>query len=312
MKRTSRIIEITELTGAETDPGPGDGLTLLETRTFDETDGLAAGTTVVTRAYQHTFTWPTPEPPAENWLPTDEASLIAWYDATDGATITLDTGAVSQWNDKSSNGYNLIQGNATYRPTVATAAINGQNAIEFDDNGAAGEALYRGTLAFPESFQVVMAVELETLANERYFLRFGGNNVSVHIHVLANTVIGNIFFGANNAGEWFTASASPGLYLIRMVLDKAGNLHKGYVNGKLTPNYTKTNGYQTAINSSGTDDLAIGARGSTGSQGFAGRVGGVEFYSDITDTVGQKAEGRLAHLFGITLPAGHPYENEAP
>jgi hypothetical protein len=64
--------------------------------------------------------------------PADIANLKAWYDASDTATITVSGTAVTQWNDKSGNAYNVTQGTAGLRPQSNTRTQNGLNAIDFD------------------------------------------------------------------------------------------------------------------------------------------------------------------------------------
>ena len=60
------------------------------------------------------------------------AGYKAWYDASDTATITVSGSAVTQWNDKSGNGYNLTQSTAAYRPLSGTRTLNSKNVIDFD------------------------------------------------------------------------------------------------------------------------------------------------------------------------------------
>ena len=57
------------------------------------------------------------------------ASLEAWYDADDGATVMQATG-VSQWDDKSGNGHHLLQGTGSMPPTLGNDA-SGQNGRSF-------------------------------------------------------------------------------------------------------------------------------------------------------------------------------------
>jgi hypothetical protein len=57
---------------------------------------------------------------------------VAWYDAADTATITESSGAVSQWNDKSGNGYNILQATGANQPTTGTRTQNNRNVIDFD------------------------------------------------------------------------------------------------------------------------------------------------------------------------------------
>lgn len=70
------------------------------------------------------------QPRSASYTPT---SMLSWYDASDIATITdAGAGAVSQWNDKSGNGFHVSQGTALFRPTTGTRTQNGRNLIDFD------------------------------------------------------------------------------------------------------------------------------------------------------------------------------------
>lgn len=55
-------------------------------------------------------------------------SPLAWWDASDASTITLSGGAITDWNDKSGNGWHLTQATASQRPTIDAASINGLDA----------------------------------------------------------------------------------------------------------------------------------------------------------------------------------------
>ena len=58
-----------------------------------------------------------------SWQPTDEGTVVAWYKKDTG--ITHSSGAVSEWAD-SANSYDMVQDDATERPTYAN------NTITFD------------------------------------------------------------------------------------------------------------------------------------------------------------------------------------
>jgi hypothetical protein len=62
------------------------------------------------------------------------AGYKAWYDAADTATISLSGSAVTQWNDKSANAYNLTQGTSARRPQSGVNTMNSKNVITFDGN----------------------------------------------------------------------------------------------------------------------------------------------------------------------------------
>jgi hypothetical protein len=55
-------------------------------------------------------------------------SPVAWWDASDASTVTTSGGAITDWADKSGNGWTLSQATSSQRPTYDTAAINGLNA----------------------------------------------------------------------------------------------------------------------------------------------------------------------------------------
>lgn len=78
------------------------------------------------------------------------ASLVAWYDASDAATITQSGGAVSAWNDKSGSGYHLLQGTGTNQPAYsATGFQSNSPGITFDgvDNYLSAASATIGTTA---------------------------------------------------------------------------------------------------------------------------------------------------------------------
>ncbi len=67
---------------------------------------------------------------AASFLPTDIADLEFWFDADDASTITETSGDVSQWDDKSGNGNNVVQATGAAQPTTST--INGNASLLFD------------------------------------------------------------------------------------------------------------------------------------------------------------------------------------
>jgi hypothetical protein len=69
-------------------------------------------------------------PSASGFTPRSISGLAAWWDASDDATITLDTG-VSVWADKSGNGRNATQSVSNNRPARDTT-INGRSVLTFD------------------------------------------------------------------------------------------------------------------------------------------------------------------------------------
>jgi hypothetical protein len=70
------------------------------------------------------------------------ASLVAWYDASDAASITQSAGAVSQWDDKSGNGYHLKQATGSRQPVYSVTGLGGTKpSISFTNTGGAEDFL---------------------------------------------------------------------------------------------------------------------------------------------------------------------------
>ena len=67
--------------------------------------------------------------------PADISGLQLWLDGSDTSTITQSAGAVSQWNDKSGNGFHFTQATGANQPLTAADTINGRNVIKFDGAG---------------------------------------------------------------------------------------------------------------------------------------------------------------------------------
>ena len=69
------------------------------------------------------------------------ARLAAWWDASDSSTLTLNSGNVEEWRDKSGNGWHVSHPDPALRPALATAAVNGKNAVRWPSSVNA-KALY--------------------------------------------------------------------------------------------------------------------------------------------------------------------------
>jgi hypothetical protein len=77
-----------------------------------------------------------------------DLSPALWLDASDATTITSSgsPAKVSQWNDKSGNGYNVAQGTGANQPTTGATTKNGLNVLDFDGSN---DVLISGTVAMP-------------------------------------------------------------------------------------------------------------------------------------------------------------------
>ena len=70
-------------------------------------------------------------PKATGFNPKSISGLVAWFDADDSSTFTLSGTAVSEWRDKSGNGYAVSQSTGNNQP-ARTGTVNGRATVEFD------------------------------------------------------------------------------------------------------------------------------------------------------------------------------------
>jgi hypothetical protein len=70
-------------------------------------------------------------PKASGFTPRNLSGLVAWFDADDLSTFTLSGTAVSEWRDKSGNGYSVAQTDSNNRP-ARTGTVRGRATVDFD------------------------------------------------------------------------------------------------------------------------------------------------------------------------------------
>ena len=134
--------------------------------------------------------------------PLDIANLKAWYDASDTATITVSGTAVSQWNDKSGNAYNLTQSTTNFKPQSGTRTQNGKNMLDYD-----GGDLLQAATASDWTFMhnatgctVFMAMFIDNVATNMYMIDTTGGssaNTGVDIYRASGNLSGIITRGVN-------------------------------------------------------------------------------------------------------------------
>lgn len=120
--------------------------------------------------------------------PSQISDLALWLDASDAATITEVAGSVSQWNDKSGNGYNATQAIGSNQPITGNT-VNGLNSIDFDgssDKMGLPSGLYDINQSANSLFYVF---KMDTVKNTR-------------------AVVGGLGNTSQRWGAWFDVGAS--------------------------------------------------------------------------------------------------------
>jgi hypothetical protein len=237
------------------------------------------------------------------WTPS-QLTVAAWYDASDPSTITASSGLVSQWNDKSVNGFDLV-GSGIYKPTTGTRTQNGMNVLDFIPNNY---IVSNGTFTIGTVGITVFAA----------FNRDSGNTQMFDIRDPLNGVpvfddLGLGGFGArgrNDANLLRSAGAAVQntSYNVGVYGWDASNV-RYYLNGTATAPNALTGTISTT-------KITVGGNGLTAPLNcFDGTIAELVFLlSWADDTNRQKVEGYLAWKWNMVanLPAGHPYKATEP
>lgn len=238
--------------------------------------------------------------------PKQIAGCSHWFDATDSSTITLSSGSLTQWNDKSGNGRNLTAVSGFANATVSSAYQNGLNVFNFSGNG-----LYRtaaGNVSYP--LDVFIIVALKSLTTHVDVLGMGDTSVDN---------FNSLTFAESAASRWHNGSSGGGRQTISTSDETSLSfllIQWSIANG----NYLlRRNGTQLiqasrtySFNNSATSIFQIGYRHTDTIYGtnanFRGYIGEiVVFNNQIGTTDRQNVESYLAQKWGLvsSLPAGH-------
>ena len=245
-------------------------------------------------------------------------SSLAWYDSSDTSTITEDSNAVSQWDDKSSNERHLINGTSVQQPTTNTRTINGLNVLDAD---GINQYLFNNTnFEFPDSgnFMLFVIAEVDSSDDFNDAIWAWEDDVDIQLdtarnngemrgrHFVPQTGNDNNLFSTTNVG------GVPNLW--STVLDFDSSENNIYLDGSLGVNSPKT--YTTKISTTGTRQFTVmlGGFPIAFSHLLDGAIGELVLVEGADSVTRQKIEGYLAHKWGLesNLPISHPYKNEAP
>lgn len=254
--------------------------------------------------------------PSGPWTPSVIRTEL-WLDASDASTITASSGAVSEWRDKSGNGYHVSNGGVTStKPTVLPSELNGLDTLRFESDyltNLAGTNLGRAT---QELCVVTLRKHTGDQSSTRYLLSISSAASTTPRFYLAvssaekDTVFVRPAAGGASATAFGTATAN-GTFDIVVV---TANLTTGdcgiYINGDLDRSFSI--GYSGLSEDTQSGKLVIGRSLSEGSSLPDSQLAETLVLHDISDR--QKLEGYLAHKWGLSgsLPANHPYKDAAP
>lgn len=237
------------------------------------------------------------------WTPAAITTEL-WADASDSSTVTLTSGKVSQWDDKSGNSRHLVQTNSSYQPDYSSASFNDFNAIDYPGTAKWFEVSSFGSGTYSWFFAFKVTSNFSTFT----FLGDTGSTTTTYVPISAqgssNTSILRVEGVADPAGAYqiYGGESSQSVSTRDDVNDQlklTGNIQGnicGYINIPVITDTIKLGYMQTGYFI-------------TGELGEVICVSGTPSASNI-----EKIQGYLAHKWGHydKLPSDHPYKNGGP
>lgn len=238
------------------------------------------------------------------WTPASLPSLRLWLDGHDAATVTTANSAVSQWNDKSGNGYNLTQATSGDRPSHSTTT----GLLTFDGTSdcLAGSASIFGTGSF--SYLIGIVATTTTITGERMISWAGTNATRQSLHISLPGATTSLRHG------WYADDLNGGAISTNTqfiaVIAYDGTAKSNWVNGPASASVSGAPG--------GALNLASNAfyiaRGFTAAGFWSGTIGEYVVAKAYLAADREKLEGYLAHRWGMQnlLHASHPFRTRPP
>lgn len=246
---------------------------------------------------------------AEQWTPA-EITTALWLDAADAGTITLTSGKVSQWRDKSGNSRHVAQATAAAQPVITAAAQNGLDVVTFD----AGDVLSTSA-NFPETgnaeFSVFWVSAKTTTAKGCVF---GWGNVGTALGATGWYDDGTYIGIGYGGGHQYYSSAPPAGYNVLGYVKSAGAINTTS-DMRINGTGSGTTGHSTSTPNIAAQPFSVGRWAGYTSALLAGSIAELIVLPVAAVAATREfIEGYLAHKWGLAalLPSGHPYKSTPP
>lgn len=249
-----------------------------------------------------------------------------WLDGADSSTLVLSGSNVTQWNDKSGNGFNGTAVNASVgspiAPSYVTNSINGLSAITMSGtsyftgstnvNSTTLTCFFIGNCVFGtggSSQQRIIGLSVTGLDDYSSTLR------PIPLAVISG---GTQLLSYRNANMASATVVSGTNFIGCCLFDGTSNYM--YKDGTLGTQVASSGTFTTSIYGVGSDagTQFMGFTSSLGTNCLVGKIGEILVYNTaLTTTQRQSIEGYLARKWGFTsmysaLPSIHPFSSIRP
>jgi hypothetical protein len=247
--------------------------------------------------------------------PTSINGCQLWFDAADRSTFTFSSGtSISQWNDKSSNKYNVVQPTTLIQPTLTSAAQNGLSGVQF----ATSTYLYQTATLMPNfttgsSTSVLIAARNASvntgwnIINTIWFTSSGsGATTRYHFSFNSNAVDGTTLFANGVILGQVTSNAVAASSNTIFGFTASGTSATIHTNGS-TNTYP---GVTLPDANSSTAFIFNDPRNLTNTSDNIMIFEMIGFNIQLSSTQREQMEGYLAWKWGMVdlLAANHPYK----
>lgn len=241
------------------------------------------------------------------WSPRDIQAAL-WLDASDSSTLTITSGNVSQWNDKSGNNRHGTQSSYSNMPTRNVTGINGKASLSFD--GSSDFLNFpTGFLHLETAFTIAMVMSGPLQNNDSIWGPTSSFLTGLEL-VYTGTASLPTLLRINSVNKITTGLWSTNSAPTITIITASPTATAGWLNGNTV----------SAVSSTGITPLnynGIYSMGRYGGEGFYVDMQMGEFVilaSSASQGDREKLEGYLAHKWGLTgsLPNNHPYKTVGP
>lgn len=234
--------------------------------------------------------------------PPNVPAPLGWWDPSDSSNVTLIGSNVSQVDDLSGNGYHMTQATDSNRPTIASAQMNGLDALSFDGTEYIQSTIgteFSGT-DIPFTLSFVYQFDNADLSGTEIILSFGHSTTASNHHWFGGIVSDVLRTRRNGTGtaaevDFLKTDASP--HVVSLVFD--GNDIDVWYDGVLVKQATLDLG-DVSLN-----NLTLGAWDSNG-EGFNldGKIGEVWVHDTVLNYTALKSLHMYLGMKWVNLPSG--------